>query len=659
MSREFVLKRLKDLMWVLLISGTVIGVGRFAYGLAASTNMMDTLPWGWWKIFNMVAGAAVATSGFVIAAVIYVFRLERYRAVARLSVLIGFLGYGASLTALIFDIGLPHRGWHPFLMWNPHSFLFEVFWCVSIYWGVTALELLPILSERFPFPKVTHFLHEIMLPFVVLGVTLSTMHHSSLGSLFLASPTRLHPLWHSLWIPPEFMISAMGAGVATMILVILALSWFFRWNRLDALLPRLAVVSAVFLGIYLVIKGIDFSMHGKWNFVFGSDLTWESKVFWAEMILQVLLPLVIFALPLRRSRFWLWIGSASAFIGLIMHRLNTGIVGYFTTSDAVYIPNLSEFTLSFGVISGAGLLFFFLIEKFPVLVGTGFGAPEEEAVHEYGVEPGHSDEHGHENKPAGFYWTWPEFKALLTGEGAQRVALIVLLTVPLTWAGLREQATGKFKPIEQPVSPAVASLDPMRNTLVLDANRNGNEVIFPHEKHKVVFVEQFSLEKDATCAKCHHLAMPKDNNTVCRACHTDMEIPVAIFDAARHEERFENEEQRTKFEALNLESREQNFEACMICHEKTMPGLTDYQRRGFSHQAPGFVQAMHGNCMTCHRLVEKDPTDAFSLGNCIGCHRWQPLPEGTAVAEVTEITEEPTDQPPVFPIRGPVTIPKQ
>ena len=214
-SNSKALKRIKDVMWALAFAGFAVGIGRFAFGLAASTNMMDSLPWGWWKIFNMVAGAALATSGFVVAAVIYIFQLKRFRPVARLSVVIGFLGYGSSLAALIFDIGLPHRGWHPFFMWNPHSFLFEVFWCVSIYWGVTALELLPLVTERLPLKKVTHWLHEKMLPFVVLGITLSTMHHSSLGSLFMTSPTRLHPLWHSLWIPPEFFISAMGAGLST------------------------------------------------------------------------------------------------------------------------------------------------------------------------------------------------------------------------------------------------------------------------------------------------------------------------------------------------------------------------------------------------------------------------------------------------------------
>ena len=130
--QSFALKRIKDVLWFLAAAGLLAAIARLATGLGASTNMTDALPWGLWKIVNMVAGAALATGGFIIAGAIYVFRLDRYRPLARLAVLIGFIGYGASLTALLFDLGLPHRFWHPLVMWNPRSFLFEVFWCVCV-----------------------------------------------------------------------------------------------------------------------------------------------------------------------------------------------------------------------------------------------------------------------------------------------------------------------------------------------------------------------------------------------------------------------------------------------------------------------------------------------------------------------------------------------
>ncbi len=641
MSGEVLLRRTKSVMWALAIAGAVVGIARFVFGLGASTNMLDSLPWGWWKIFNMVAGAALATSGFVVAAIIYILRLKKYYPVARLSVLVGFLGYGSSLTALIFDIGLPHRGWHPFFMWNPHSFLFEVFWCVSIYWGVTALELLPILSERFPFPKVTHFLHEVMLPFVVLGVTLSTMHHSSLGSLFLASPTRLHPLWHSMWIPPEFFISAMGAGVAVLVLLLGVVNYLYKAAFSDKLVSRLAIISAVLLGIYLIVKVIDFSVYDKWALVFGPGLTWESRVFWVEIVLQAIVPIVIFSLPaLRRSKLMLFFGSSAALLGLVMHRINTGIVGYFRTSEQIYIPNLAEFILSFGVLSAAGLIFFFLIERFPVLRGAGYCAEDGAPV----------DPEGHQPVPP---WTWAEAKELFLGKGAQNVAWTAVVVVPLTWFGLQGQGTSQFEAIAAPVRPAIQSGDALRTVLRLDANGNGDYVMFPHEQHKTAFVEKYGLELENTCVKCHHLNLPNDHQTLCRACHTDMELPRPMFDQDRHAPRFEDDAKRLAFEAFDLSDRRENYQACLGCHEESMAGLTAYADKGFDHHAPGFVPAMHGKCMTCHRLEERDPADPFSLGNCIGCHRWTPREEGQEL-NMLDAGEEPL---PSRIIEGPVIIP--
>lgn len=598
-------QRIKDVLWAVAFAGLAAGIGRFAFGLGAATNMTDALPWGWWKVFNMVAGAALATSGFVVAAVIYIFQLKQYRSVARLSVLVGFLGYGSSLAALIFDIGLPHRGWHPFFMWNPHSFLFEVFWCVSIYWGVTALELLPIVTERFPLKKVTHWLHEKMLPFVVLGVTLSTMHHSSLGSLFMASPTRLHPLWHSLWIPPEFFVSAMGAGLSTIILLMLVVYWLYHRERDQAVIDGLAKGSAFFLGLYLVIKVADFTVNDKWDFVFGPDITWESLLFWLEISLQAVLPVTLLSLPsIRRSTLGLAIGTSSAFVGIILHRIDTGIVGYFRSSEAIYVPNVSELVVSFGVLSAAGLCFLFLVERFYIFDEPG----------------GHAD-----GVAEAKLWTREEARAMLTGQGAQRVARILLVAFSLTWVALREQATGRYTPILQPVNGAVLAADVLRTKLRLDANRNGMVTDFDHKKHQQEFQKIYKLEEKATCAKCHHLNLPNDNNTSCRRCHQDMELSTSMFRLDNHIDRFKKEEDYQKFLAVDLTDRKQAFEACFGCHEKTMQGLKDYQKKGFSHLAPGFQHAMHGSCLTCHRLRERekkeDPASPKSRGNCLFCHR--------------------------------------
>jgi len=607
-GRSRALQPIKDVLWAVGIAGMVAGVGRFVFGLGASTNMMDALPWGWWKIFNMVAGAALATSGFVVASIIYIFQLERYRPVARVSVLVGFLGYGSSLFALIFDIGLPHRGWHPFFMWNPHSFLFEVFWCVSMYWGITALELLPIVTERFPLKKVTHWLHERMLPFVVLGITLSTMHHSSLGSLFMASPTRLHPLWHSLWIPPEFFLSAMGAGLATIILLMLFTGRMYGRPNDPDVLNGLARGAVILLALFAALRAADLTANHKWNFLFGPDVTWESRLFLVEFALQALLPIAVLAWPrARRSTAGLVAGCTSAFVGLAMNRIDTGIVGYFRTSHAVYVPNASEFLISFGVLSLAGLVFFFLLERFHVIDDAGL----------------HGDAPGHEAPTD--TWTREEAREVV-GPFAWRLVRIAFLFVPLTWMALKDQATGAFEPIRNPVDPAVIATDEMRTKFALDANRNGMVTAFDHKKHQEEFLKVYGFATvEETCVKCHHLNFPTDNNTSCRRCHRDMFIPTPMFDVANHATRFEKEEDREAFRAADLTDRMEAYGACVKCHEKNMIGLVAYEKKGFSPVAPGYKDAMHGSCLECHRLREQeakeDPASPTSRGNCLFCHR--------------------------------------
>ena len=619
-SDSFALKRIKELFWALAIAAAVIAVGRFAFGLAAATNMKDSLPWGFWKIFNMVAGAALATSGFVVASIIYIFQIHQYRNVARLSVLVGFLGYGSSLTALLFDIGLPHRGWHPFFFWNPHSFLFEVFWCVSLYWGVTALELFPIITERFS-GKLTHFLHEYMLPAVVLGITLSTMHHSSLGSLFLASPTRLHPLWHTMWLPPEFFISAMGAGLGTITLLAITVSWLYKRKIDIELLSRLAKWSGILLGLYLLVKLVDITLHGKWAYVLGPQMSWESYVFWVELGLQAIIPVAIFAVPrLRKSLVGLCVGCSAAFFGLIMHRINTGITGYFRTSDAVYIPTVSELVLGLGVLSAAGLVFFFLVERFHILdEPDGHGAAHAHAAHA---------------APPAKPWTKNEVAALFAGPGAAKVLLIAIAVAPVSVYAFRGEATGPFRPTAQPVyeEPEKGAEPP--ELIRIDANRNGNFADFPHQEHVRIFMREYETAEEETCQKCHHLSVPVKKEqlgeereyTNCRICHRDMALPTLFFDIEAH----------SKLAKFDLSDRKQDAGTCLGCHRENLLGLEDYELTGFRYRAPGFKQAMHGLCLTCHRLEEEDPSDPLSRGNCLGCHRqYLPDPSGDEPAAET------------------------
>ncbi len=208
----------KAVFIVLVAAGLYSTVVRFAFGLGAATNLSDRFPWGIWIGFDVLCGVGLAAGGFVVAGAVYVFHLDDYKAIARPAVLTAFLGYVLVVFALMFDLGRPWNIWHPLFMWNPHSAMFELAWCVMLYTTVLALEFSPMLFERLKMNKAAEAVHKIIAPIVILGVMLSTLHQSSLGSLYLVMPEKVYPLWYSGNLPFLFFVSATAVGPAMVIM---------------------------------------------------------------------------------------------------------------------------------------------------------------------------------------------------------------------------------------------------------------------------------------------------------------------------------------------------------------------------------------------------------------------------------------------------------
>ena len=72
---------------LLVALGLVLAIIRYVKGLGAITNLNDAYPWGLWIGFDVLCGVALAAGGFTMAAVVYIFRLERYHPIIRPAVL--------------------------------------------------------------------------------------------------------------------------------------------------------------------------------------------------------------------------------------------------------------------------------------------------------------------------------------------------------------------------------------------------------------------------------------------------------------------------------------------------------------------------------------------------------------------------------------------
>jgi c(7)-type cytochrome triheme protein len=340
---------------VVFIAGVWATVVRFSQGLGAATNLSDQFPWGIWIGFDLLVGVALAAGGFTITATVYIFNLERFRPITRPTVLTAFLGYLLVILALLFDLGRPYRIWHPLIMWNTHSALFEVAWCVMLYTTVLAMEFSPMLLERLRLEKPARIIRGITVPLVLLGVLLSTLHQSSLGTLFVIVPEKMHGLWYTPMLPVLFFMSAIAAGLAMVILESYLSSRAFRRRLETDLLRDLARAIVFMLAIYFVVKLQDLVNRDAFHLLFSRSP--ESFLFGVEVVFGVMLPMALFAIPaVRRDRGGLFCGALLVVMGLILNRLNVCITGlqgtmgqdYFLEPgmEAAYFPSAMELAVT-------------------------------------------------------------------------------------------------------------------------------------------------------------------------------------------------------------------------------------------------------------------------------------------------------------------------
>ncbi len=308
-------------------------------GWALSTTLNDLAPWGIWIGFDVMSGVALAAGGFVIAATVHIFGREKYAPLLRPAILTAFLGYLLVVLGLLLDLGQPWRIWHALIYWNPHSVLFEVAWCVMCYTAVLALEFAPVPFERLRLRRPRLILRAVTIPLIILGITLSTMHQSSLGSMFLIFPEKLSALWYSPIIPLLFFTTAVAAGLAMVTVESLLSARFMRRDAHMNLLNNVARATAVVLLIYAAIKIVDVAVRGAWSTLTPFD--WTDLTWLLELALTVLLPAVLLLIPRVRSSPGMLLAVQSlVVIGVISNRVTLAVPSLVAAKQRQLLPRL-------------------------------------------------------------------------------------------------------------------------------------------------------------------------------------------------------------------------------------------------------------------------------------------------------------------------------
>ncbi|MCF8348619.1 MAG: Ni/Fe-hydrogenase cytochrome b subunit [Bacteroidales bacterium] len=357
---------------IMLVGFTLIVI-RFVKGIGAVANLTQEVPWGLWIGFDVVTGVAFAGGAYVITFMVYILNMKKYHSIVRVTVLNGFLAYVFYAGALLLDLGKPWNVINPIIgnSFGVSSVLFLVAWHFLLYMIAMLLEFSPAIAEWVGLKRARKILGGMTLAAVIFGITLSTLHQSGLGALYLMAKEKIHPLWYSEFIPILFFISSIFAGLSMVIFegsisqkVFASQISSKNHHAHDDILHGLSKICALTMFVYFFMQVLTF-VHGKHYELLNTPMGYW---YLTEMIGFVLLPMALFFHSHRsRNIFLIKLAAFITMIGVIINRLNVTVIGFRWDAAQHYYPSWMEIVVTLTVLFVEIWIFRWIINRLPVL----------------------------------------------------------------------------------------------------------------------------------------------------------------------------------------------------------------------------------------------------------------------------------------------------
>ena len=240
----------------------------------------------------------------------------------------------------------------------------------TIYMIAEFIEFSPVIAEWLGWKKVLKFVNGLTLAVVIFGITLSTLHQSGLGALFLLAKSKIHPLWYTEFIPVLFFASSVYAGLAMIIFESTISHKVFKdkidpnsHGEYEEILFGLGKGAAIAMFVYYFFKALIFIHGEEWTLINDFWGYW----FLVEVIGFVLVPCVMFAYGYRnRSLGIIRAAAVMALIGIILNRLNISIIAFNWMAPVRYYPSWQEIVVTLMVISAEIWVFRWIVTRMPV-----------------------------------------------------------------------------------------------------------------------------------------------------------------------------------------------------------------------------------------------------------------------------------------------------
>jgi Ni/Fe-hydrogenase subunit HybB-like protein len=357
----------------IMILGLVLIVIRFWKGLGSITNLTQEVPWGLWIGFDVVTGVAFAGGAYVLTFMVYILNMNKYHSIVRITVLNGFLAYVFYAGALLLDLGRPWNVVNPIIgnSFGTSSVLFLVAWHFLLYMIAQLIEFSPAVAEWLGAKRARKILSGMTIAAVIFGITLSTLHQSGLGALYLMAKDKIHPLWYNEFIPVMFFVSSIFAGLSMVIFEgSISHKVFFKQiseenhKAHNGIISGLSKICAVAMFAYFFLQVLVF-IHGKrWDLLSTPMGNW----YLLEMFGFVLLPMLLFFYSYRRNNILLIkVAAILTMLGVILNRLNVTVIGFRWDEAIRYVPTWMELAVTLAVIFTEIWIFRWVINRMPVL----------------------------------------------------------------------------------------------------------------------------------------------------------------------------------------------------------------------------------------------------------------------------------------------------
>ncbi len=368
----------------IILLGVVLIVIRFWKGIGSITNLTQETPWGLWIGFDVVTGVAFAGGAYVLTFMVYILKMHKYHSIVRITVLNGFLAYVFYAGALLLDLGRPWNVINPIIgnSFGTSSVLFLVAWHFLLYMIAELIEFSPAIAEWLGARRARKILSGMTIGAVIFGITLSTLHQSGLGALYLMAKDKIHPLWYSEFIPILFLVSSIFAGLS-MVIFEGSISHKVFFNQIseknhkaqNGIIQGLSKICAGTMFAYFFLQLLVFIHNKNWNLLNTTMGYW----FLLEMIGFVIIPMMLFIYSYRTSNiFMIRLAAILTMVGVILNRLNVTVIGFRWNAPTHYVPSWMEIVVTMAVIFTEIWIFRWVINRMPVLRESPAWVNEEE-----------------------------------------------------------------------------------------------------------------------------------------------------------------------------------------------------------------------------------------------------------------------------------------